>query len=179
MINRYESENAISAKMKTQIDIRKTKKWAILFMVLMALSVSMVAQPAIKSGYNKEVVSMVEQAWNHLDKLAVSTESHIRYQAPAEFDDNPEEVIAKESLDNTNSAVPVLLVESAQERKNELKSNRRSGSDVIQVGYFQKSNNTGWYKLRSIFTKKPAVNCNVCTRVVSTPYVVYLKPRVK
>ncbi len=57
--------------MKTQIDIRKSKKWAILFIVLMALSASMYAQPAVKSGYDQEVVSMVEQAWNNLDQLAV------------------------------------------------------------------------------------------------------------
>jgi hypothetical protein len=165
--------------MKTQSDIRKTKKWAILFIVLMALSVSMYAQPAVKSGYDREVISMVEQAWNSLDRLAVNTENHIRYQAPAVLDDNPEAAIAEESLNNANSTVPVLLVESAQERKDELKSNPRSANDVVQVGYFQKSKNTGWYKLRNIVTKKPAVNCNVCTRVVSTPYVVYLKPRVK
>jgi hypothetical protein len=165
--------------MKTQIDIRKTKKWAILFIVLMALSVSMIAQPAVKSGYTKEVVSVVEQTWNNLDQLAVSTENHIRYQAPDVYENTPEAAIAEESPVNSNSTVPVLLVESSQERKDELKSNPRSVSDVIQVGYYQKSKNTGWYKLRSIVTKKPAVNCNVCTRVVSTPYVVYLKPRVK
>jgi hypothetical protein len=167
--------------MKTQINIRKSKKWAILFMVLMALSASMYAQPAAKSGYDKEVVSMVEQAWNNLDRLALNTESHIRYQAPSETDDNPVKAIVDESANNTNSTEPVLLVESAQDRKDELKSNPRSGKDVIQVGYFQKSQNTAWYKLRKIVTKKPAVNCNVCTRVVSTPYVyvVDLKPRVK
>jgi hypothetical protein len=165
--------------MKTQIDIRKSKKWAILFIVLMALSVSMYAQPALKSGYDKKVVSMVEQAWNSLDQLAVNTENHIRYQAPSVFDDNPEAAIAEVSKNNTQSTVPVLLVESSQERKYEMKSNGRYGSDVVQVGYYQKSNNTAWYKLRNIITKKPAVNCNICTRVVSTPYVVYLKPRVK
>jgi hypothetical protein len=165
--------------MKTQTDIRKSKKWAILFIVLMALSVSMVAQPAVKSGYDKEVVSMVEQAWNNLDQFAVNTESHIRYQAPSVLDDNPDEAISGESAINKNSTLPVLLVESSQDRKDELKSNPRSGKDVIQVGYFQRSQNTAWYKLRNIVTKKPAVNCNVCTRVVSTPYVVYMKPRVK
>jgi hypothetical protein len=165
--------------MKTQIDIRKTKKWAILFIVLMALSVSTYAQPAVKSGYDKEVVSMVEQAWNNLDQLALNTENHIRYQAPSTIDDNPVEAIAEEPAENFNSTVPVLLVENSQERKDELKSNSRSHSDIVQVGYFQKSKNTAWFKLRSIVTKKPAVNCNVCTRVVSTPYVVYLKPNVK
>ena len=132
--------------MKTQIDIRKSKKWAILFIVLMALSASMYAQPAVKSGYE---------------------------------DANPENAMAEVSANNTNSTEPVLLVENAQERKDELKSNPSSGRDVIQVGYFQKSKNTAWYKIRNIFTKKPAVNCNVCTRVVSTPYIVYMKPRVK
>ncbi len=34
--------------MKTQTDIGKSKKWAILFIVLMALSVSDYAQPADK-----------------------------------------------------------------------------------------------------------------------------------
>jgi hypothetical protein len=165
--------------MKTQIDIRKTKKWAILFMVLMALLVSTYAQPAVKSGYDKEVVSMVEQAWNNLDQLALNTENHIRYQAPSIVDDNPEGALAEESAEKINSNVPVLLVENSQERKDELKSNPRSRNDVIQVGYFQKSKNTAWYKLRSIVTRKPVVNCNVCTRVVSTPYVVYLKPNVK
>lgn len=140
--------------MKTQIDIRKSKKWAILFIVLMALSASIYAQPAV----------------NNLDQLATDTESLIRYQTPSVMDDNPEGAL---------TTVPVLLVESTQERKDELKSNPRSGRDVIQVGYFQKSKNTAWYKLRNIVTKKPAVNCNVCTRVVYTPYVVYMKPRVK
>jgi hypothetical protein len=165
--------------MKTQIDIRKSKKWAILFTVLMALSASMYAQPAVKSGYDKEVVSMVEQAWNNLDQLAVNTESQISYQAPSEIDDTAGKAIVDESANSTNSTETVLLVENSQERKDELKSNPRSGKDVIQVGYFQKSQNTAWYKLRNIVTKKPAVNCNVCTRVVSTPYVVYMKPRVK
>jgi hypothetical protein len=149
--------------MKTQIDIRKSKKWAILFIVLMALSASIYAQPAL----------------NNLDQLAVDTESHIRYQAPSLNDDNPEKAVTEVSAYNTNSTEPVLLVESSQERKDELKSNPRSGRDVIQVGYFQKSKNTAWYKIRNIVTKKPAVNCYVCTRVVSTPYVVYMKPRIK
>ena len=165
--------------MKTQIDIRKSKKWAILFIVLMALSASMYAQPALKSGYDKEVVLMVEQAWNNLDRFAANTESHIRYQAPSVVDNYPEEAKGEESSNNTISTEPVLLVESSQERKEELKSNPWSGKDVMQVGYYQKSKNTAWYKIRSIVTKKPAVNCNVCTRVVSTPYVVYMKPRVK
>jgi hypothetical protein len=165
--------------MKTHIDIRKSKKWAILFIVLMALSASMFAQSAEKNGYDKEVVSMVEQAWNHLDQLALNTESYISYQAPIVLDDNPKDAITEESEDNINSTVPVLLIENSQERKDELKSNPRSGKDVIQVGYYQKSKTTAWYKLRSIVTKKPAVNCNVCTRVVSTPYVVYMKPRIK
>jgi hypothetical protein len=155
--------DTISTKMKTQIDIRKSKKWAVLFIALMALSASIYAQPAV----------------NNLDKLAADTESHIRYQTPSVIDDNPEAAITEESAEITNSTVPVLLVESSQERKDELQLNPRSGRDVIQVGYFQKSKNTAWYKLRNIVTKKPAVNCNVCTRVVSTPYVVYMKPRVK
>lgn len=149
--------------MKTQIDIRKSKKWAILFIILMALSASIYAQPAV----------------NNLDQLATDTESLIRYQTPSVMDDNPEGALTEEFAESKNSTVPVLLVESTQERKDELKSNPRSGRDVIQVGYFQKSKNTAWYKLRNIVTKKPAVNCNVCTRVVYTPYVVYLKPRVK
>jgi hypothetical protein len=165
--------------MKTQTDIRKSKKWAILFIVLMALSASMYAQPAVKNGYDEEVVSMVEQAWNNLGQLAVDTDSHIRYKAPSIIVDNPEETLAEKSANNSNSTEPVLLVESSQERKDELKSNPWSGRDVIQVGYFQKTKNTAWYKIRNIVTKKPAVNCNVCTRVVSTPYVVYMKPRVK
>jgi hypothetical protein len=163
--------------MKTQIDIRKSKKWAILFIVLMALSASVFAQPAIKSGYDKKVVSMVEEAWNNLDQLAVNMESHIRYQAPSVTDYNPE--LAEESSNNMNSTETVLLVENSQERKDELKSNPRYSKDVMQVGYYQKSKTTAWYKIRHIVTKKPAVNCNVCTRVVSTPYVVYMKPRVK
>jgi len=149
--------------MKTQIDNRKSKKWAILFIVLMALSASIYAQPAV----------------NDLDQLAADTESLIRYQTPSVMVDNPEGALTEEFAESTNSKVPVLLVESIQERKDELKSNPRSGNDVIQVGYFQKSKNTAWYKLRNIVTKKPAVNCSVCTRVVSTPYVVYMKPRVK
>ncbi len=165
--------------MKTQIDIRKSKKWAILFIVLMALSVSIYAQPAVKGGYDKEVVSMVEQAWKNLDQLAADTESHIRYQAPSVTDDNPEKNMAEKSENNTNSAEPVLLVESSQERKDELKSNPWSDRDVIQVRYFQKTKNTAWYKIRNIVTKKPAMNCNICTRVVSTPYVVYMKPGVE
>ena len=165
--------------MKTQIDIRKSKKWAILFIVLMALSASIYAQPAIKSGYDKELVSMVEDAWINLDQLAVNVENHIRYKAPSVIDYNAEQAMAEESLTNKNSTGPVLLVESSQERKDELKSNPRYGNDVMQVGYYQKSKNTAWYKIRNIVTKKPAVNCNVCTRVVSTPYVVYMKPRVK
>jgi hypothetical protein len=165
--------------MKTQIDIRKTKKWAILFIVLVASFVSAYAQPAVKSGYDKEVVSMVEEAWNNLDQLALNTENHIRYHAPSMVDDNPIGAIAEESAKSINPTVPVLLVENSQERKDELRSNPRSRSDVIQVGYFQKSKNTTWYKLRSIVTRKPAVNCNVCTKVVSTPYVVYMKPNVK
>jgi hypothetical protein len=163
--------------MKTQTDIGKSKKWAILFIVLVALSVSTYAQPAGKGGYDKEVVSMVEQAWNDLDLLALNTENHIRYTAPSAVND-PDEAKADESSVNTNSA-PVLLVENSQQRKDELKSNHRFRNDEIQVGYFQKSKNTGWYKMRSIVTRKPAVNCHVCTRVVSTPYVVYLKPAVK
>ena len=155
--------DTISTKMKTQIDIRKSKKWAILIIALMALSVSIYAQPAV----------------NNLDQLAADTESQIRYQTPSVMDANPEEALTEESAESTNSNVPILLVESSQERKDELKLNPRSGRDVIQVGYFQKSNNTTWYKIRNIITKKPAVNCNICTRVISTPYVVYLKPRVK
>jgi hypothetical protein len=165
--------------MKTQFNIRKSKKWAILFIVLMALSASMYAQPAVKSGYDKEVVSMVEEAWNNLDQLAVNVESHIRYQAPSVTDDKPEQILDEESSFTRDSNGPVFLVESAQERKDELKSNPRYGNDVMQVGYYQKSKNTAWYKIRNIVTKKPAVNCNVCTRVVSTPYVVYMKPRMK
>ncbi len=84
----------------------------------------------------------------------------------------------KSAVDN-NSSVPVLLVESTQERKDELTSNPRSGKDLMQVGYYQNSRHTAWYKIRNIVTKKPAVKCNVCTKVVSTPYVVYLKPVVK
>ena len=135
--------------METQIDIRKSKKWAILFIVLMACSATIYAQPPVKVGYD---------------------------------DDNPEKDMAEKSANNTNSTdstEPVLLVESSQERKDELKSNPWSRQEVIQVGYFQKTKNTAWYKIRNIVTKKPAVNCNVCTRVVSTPYVVYMKPRVK
>jgi hypothetical protein len=131
--------------MKTQIDIRKSKKWAILFIVLMALSASMNAQPEVKSGDG----------------------------------DNSDQAIAEESSNNKDSTGPVLLVESSQDRKDELKSNSRHSKDVMQVGYYQKSKTTAWYKIRQIVTKKPALNCNVCTRVVSTPYVVYMKPRVK
>ncbi len=43
-----------------------------------------------KCGYDKEVVSMVEQAWNNLDQLAVNTENHIRYMAPSVMN-GPEE----------------------------------------------------------------------------------------
>ncbi len=132
--------------MKTQIDIRKSKKWAVFFIVLMALSASMYSQPVVQSGYD---------------------------------DDNPENDTAEKSANNANSTEPVLLVDSSQERKEELKSNPWSGKEVIQVGYFQKTKYTAWYKIRNIFTKKPAVNCSICTRVVSTPYVVYMKPRVK
>lgn len=164
--------------MKTNTNIRKSKKWAILFIVLVALSGSIYAQPAVKSGYDKEIVSVVEQAWKNLDRFAASTENMIRYEAPS-VNDNPEGAVAEESAANTNSTVSVLLVESTRERKDELKSNPRSGADVIQVGYYQKSRNTAWYKIRNIVTKKPAVNCNVCTRVVSTPYVMYMKPHVK
>jgi hypothetical protein len=145
----------------------------------MALSVTTYAQPAVKSGYDREVVTMVEEAWSYLDRLAVNTENHIRYQAPSVSEDNPGASVAEESANIANSGVPVLLVESSQERKDELKSNPRLGRDVIQVGYYQKSHNTAWYKLRNIVTKRSAANCNVCTKVVSTPYVVYLKPMVK
>jgi hypothetical protein len=165
--------------MKTQTNIGKTKKWAILFIVLMAVSASMYAQPSEKSGYNKELVSMVEQAWKNLDQLAVNTEDHIRYEAPQVNEDNPEDGLTDKSSNSEISSKPVLLVESTQERKDELTSNPRSGKDLVQVGYYQNSRHTAWYKIRNIVTKKPAVNCNVCTKVVSTPYVVYLKPRVK
>jgi len=165
--------------MKTQINIRKSKKWAILFIVLMALSAANYAQPAVRGGYDKEIVSMVEQAWNNLDQLAINTESLIRYKAPSVNEDNPEDAIVEETANNMNKTVPVLLVENSQDRKDELKTNARSRNDMIQVGYYQKSRNTAWYKIRNIVTNKPAVNCQACTRVVSTPYVVYMKPRVK
>ncbi len=161
--------------MKAQNNIRKSKKWAILFIVLMALSASIYAQPAVKGGYDKEVVSAVEHAWNALDNFAVNTENDLRYKAPSALEDNPEKAIVDESAATKKSSMPVLLVESAQDRKDELKSNPRSRNDVIHVGYYQKSKNTAWYKIRNIVTNKPAVNCNVCTRVVSTPYVVYVK----
>jgi hypothetical protein len=133
--------------MKTQTNIGKSKKWAIPFIVLMAVSATLYAQASVKGGYDREVVTMVEQAWDNFDQLAVDK--------------------------------PVLLVESTQDRKDELISNPRSGKDLMQVGYYQNSRHTAWYKIRNIVTKKPAVKCNACTKVVSTPYVVYLKPRVK
>jgi len=159
--------------MKTQIHIRNTKKWAILFIVLMALSASLNAQPVVKGGYDKEVVSVVENAWNSLEQLADNTEKNLSYKA-ASFLEGPEEAIAEESADLRNSSLTVLLVENSQERKDELKSNPKYGKDVMQVEYFQQSTNTTWYKIRNIFTKKPSLDCNLCTRVVSTPYVVYL-----
>ncbi len=164
--------------MKTQTNLRKSKKWAILFIVLMALSASVSAQPLEKSRYDKEVVSMVEEAWSNLDQIALNTENYIRYQAPTVSDD-PDDGLSEKSAVSKNASVPVLLVESSRERKDELISNPRYGNDVVQVGYYQGLRHTAWYKIRDIFTNKPALKCNVCTRVVSTPYVVYLKPMAK
>jgi hypothetical protein len=164
--------------MKTQTNIGKSKKWAILFVVLMAVSAMISAQPAEKGRYDKELVSMVELAWNDLDQLAVTTENNIRYEAPA-VPDEPNDGQAVKSEAGKNSSVPVWLVESSRERKDELNSNPRSGNDLIQVAYYQDSRHTMWYKIRNIVTNKPAVKCNVCTRVVSTPYVVYMKPGAK
>jgi hypothetical protein len=167
--------------MKTNANIRKSKKWAILFFVLVVVSAQSFAQPGASKSGNDDLTSVIR-----LEQLMQNTELTIRFTAPAVNDLIPDGTIEKteDKVDqylavDDNTDVPVILVGNSQQRSAELNSNFRSNPDVIQVGYFQKCRTSVWYKLRKAITTRPVQDCNVCARFISTSYTMNFKPIVK
>jgi len=151
------SVNHKAKEMKTQIHIGKMSKGFLLLLFLSAVSFGTFAQQSGKSKLDKNAASAVKVAWYDLDQLADNNEKELKYKAPA-------------AETEFYSEKPIILAGSTQER-NEMIGSASWNDNIVRVGYYEKEKTTVWYKIRSIFTDRSAENCQACTRIVATPYV--------